>query len=109
MTGAGGLLGPQHAIALAELGARVVHADIDPDKADVAAALVRKEVPGAETVALVLDVTKPPAVLAAAAKLGRIDILVNNAAIDAKVTAQSGVANGSRLEGFTLEQWNIEV
>jgi len=109
VTGAGGLLGPQHAIALAELGARVVLADIDPDKADVAAALVRKEVPGAETVALVLDVTKPPAVLAAAAKLGRIDILVNNAAIDAKVTAQPGVANGSRLEGFTLEQWNIEV
>jgi len=109
VTGAGGLLGPQHAIALAELGAKVVLADIDLDKADAAAALVRNQVPGAETVAMVLDVTKPAAVHAAATKLGRIDILVNNAAIDAKVTAQPGVANGSRLEGFTLEQWNIEV
>src|SRR6185369_1549150 len=41
VTGAGGLLGPQHAIALAELGAKVVLADIDLDKADAAAALVR--------------------------------------------------------------------
>lgn len=109
VTGAGGLLGPQHAIALAELGAKVLLADIDLGKAEAAAALVRKEIAGAEAVALLLDVTKPAAVRDVAAKLGRVDILVNNAAIDAKVTAQPGVANGSRLEGFTLEQWNIEV
>lgn len=109
VTGAGGLLGPQHAIALAELGAKVLLADIDLNKAEAAAALVRKEVAGADATALLLDVTKPAAVREIAAKLGRVDILVNNAAIDAKVTAQPGVANGSRLEGFTLEQWNIEV
>jgi NAD(P)-dependent dehydrogenase (short-subunit alcohol dehydrogenase family) len=109
VTGAGGLLGPQHAIALAELGAKVLLADIDLAKAQAAAAVVRKEVAGAEAVALLLDVTKPAAVREAAEKLGRVDILVNNAAIDAKVTAQPGVANGSRLEGFPLEQWNIEV
>jgi NAD(P)-dependent dehydrogenase (short-subunit alcohol dehydrogenase family) len=109
ITGAGGLLGPQHAIALAETGARVVLADIDLKRAGAAAALVEKEIPGADATALLLDVTKPDSVRAAASGMGAVDILVNNAAIDAKVTAQPGVANGSRLEGFTLEQWNIEV
>lgn len=109
VTGAGGLLGPQHAIALAENGARVLLADIDFAKAEAAAEVVRKAIDGAQAQALLLDVTKPVGIREVAAGLGRVDILVNNAAIDAKVTAQPGVANGSRLEGFTLEQWNIEV
>ena len=109
ITGAAGLLGPQHAIALAENGAKVLLADIDQARVDAAAKTVRGAVPDARVETLLLDVTKPDAVRDAAARLGRVDILVNNAAIDAKVTAQPGVANGSRLEGFTLEQWNIEV
>jgi NAD(P)-dependent dehydrogenase (short-subunit alcohol dehydrogenase family) len=109
VTGAGGLLGPQHAIALAENGARVVLADINLEKAQAAADAVRQAIAGAEVRAVLLDVTRPDAMREAASALGRVDILVNNAAIDAKVTAQPGVANGSRLEGFTLEQWNIEV
>lgn len=109
ITGAGGLLGPQHAIALAETGASVVLADIDLARAESACEQVCKSVPGAQTRALLLDVTKPEMVRQAAATLGRIGILVNNAAIDAKVTAQPGVANGSRLEVFPLGQWNVEV
>ena len=109
ITGAGGLLGPQHATALAETGAKVLLADIDLDKAEAAAETVRKSVAGAQAEALLLDVTKPALVQEVAGKLGRVDVLVNNAAIDAKVTAQPGVANGSRLEAFTLEQWNIEI
>lgn len=109
VTGAGGLLGPQHAIALAENGAKVLLADIDIAKSKTAAEMVQKEVAGAHAEPLLLDVTKPAAIREAAAALGRIDILVNNAAIDAKVTNQPGVANGSRLEVFTLNQWNIEV
>jgi NAD(P)-dependent dehydrogenase (short-subunit alcohol dehydrogenase family) len=109
ITGAGGLLGPQHAIALAQTGAAVVLADIDLNKAQAAADLVRQAVPGAQARTLLLDVTKPEMVRDAAAALGHIDILVNNAAIDAKVTAQPGVANGSRLEVFPLGQWNVEV
>lgn len=109
ITGAGGLLGPQHATALAETGAKILLADIDLGKAQAAAETVRKAVAGAQAEALLLDVTEPAMVQDVAGKLGRVDVLVNNAAIDAKVTAQPGVANGSRLEAFTLEQWNIEV
>lgn len=109
VTGAGGLLGPQHAIALAENGANVILADIDLAKAEAAAEQVRKAIAGSQARAVLLDVTKPDMVRDLAGQLGRVDILVNNAAIDAKVTAQPGVANGSRLEVFTLGQWNIEV
>jgi len=109
ITGAGGLLGPQHAIALAENGASVRLADIDLSRAKAAADAVRKAIAGADAEVLLLDVTNPGLVREAAGRLGRVDILVNNAAIDAKVTAQPGVANGSRLESFTLEQWNAEV
>ena len=109
VTGAGGLLGPQHAIALAELGAKVLLADIDLAKAQAAVTLVKAEVRDADSDAVLLDVTDPEMVRALADGLGSVDILVNNAAIDAKVTAQPGVANGSRLEGFTPNQWNIEV
>jgi NAD(P)-dependent dehydrogenase (short-subunit alcohol dehydrogenase family) len=109
VTGAGGLLGPQHAIALAENGARVVLADIDLEKVQAAAKAVCQAVAGADAEGMLLDVLRPDSVCDAAARLGRVDILVNNAAIDAKVTAQPDVANGSRLEGFTLEHWNMEV
>jgi NAD(P)-dependent dehydrogenase (short-subunit alcohol dehydrogenase family) len=109
VTGAGGLLGPQHAIALAETGARVLLADIDLERAEAAAAMVKRGVTNSDATAVLLDVTRPEAVRALAEKLGRVDILVNNAAIDAKVTGRPGVANGSRLEVFTLDQWNTEM
>jgi|SRR5665213_2079108 len=109
VTGAGGLLGPQHAIALAETGARVLLADIDLERAEAAAAMVKRGVTNSDATAVLLDVTRPEAVRALAEKLGRVDILVNNAAIDAKVTGRPGVANGSRLEFFTLDQWNTEM
>ena len=39
----------------------------------------------------------------------RVDILINNAAIDPKVNADSGILESSRLEHFELDQWNLQV
>jgi NAD(P)-dependent dehydrogenase (short-subunit alcohol dehydrogenase family) len=108
ITGAGGLLGLQHALALAETGAEVVLADISAERAETAAAQVNGT-DGGRASATVLDVRDPQGIRDIAARLGRIDILVNNAAIDAKVTASPGVANGTRLEVFPLEQWRLEL
>lgn len=107
ITGAGGLLGLQHALALSETGAEVVLADIALERAEAAAGTVRAASGSATAVAL--DVRSPEAIRALAGKIGRIDILVNNAAIDAKVTASPGVANGTRLEVFPLDQWRLEL
>ena len=88
VTGGGRGIGLACSQALAEAGARVVIADIDPEmaaegQAELAGAGLR-----AETMAL--DVTRPDDVTAAAERIvadhGGIDILVNNAGI-----ARSGV------------------
>ena len=39
----------------------------------------------------------------------RVDILINNAAIDAKVSHKDGLTNASRLEVFQLHEWNRQL
>ena len=38
-----------------------------------------------------------------------VDILVNNAAIDPKVTSSPGVMHSSRFEAFPVPQWQTEI
>lgn len=113
ITGAGGLLGRQHGMALAEIGARVILTDIDKGAAEAAAGAVRAAVANADCVAEALDVRTPEPVAelerSLAARDTTVDILVNNAAIDPKVTSAPGVMHSSRLEAFGLQQWNLEV
>jgi NAD(P)-dependent dehydrogenase (short-subunit alcohol dehydrogenase family) len=44
-----------------------------------------------------------------AARCGPVDVLVNNAVIDPKVSSDGGGPELSRLEHFPLESWNAEV
>jgi NAD(P)-dependent dehydrogenase (short-subunit alcohol dehydrogenase family) len=39
----------------------------------------------------------------------RVDVLINNAAIDPKVSSDKGIVESSRLENFSLEQWNLQI
>jgi NAD(P)-dependent dehydrogenase (short-subunit alcohol dehydrogenase family) len=113
ITGAGGLLGRQHAAALAAIGARVVLTDLNMAAAEAAAASLRTEVAGAQCDPHQLDVTSPQSVKQAlrdiSARTGPVDILVNNAAIDPKVTSEPGVTHSSRFEAIGIEQWNLEI
>jgi len=83
ITGAGGALGAGIAQGLAEQGAAVVVADINAEKS----AAVAKEIQaaGGKALAVTCDIAKKrevDAMVAQAAKtFGRVDILVNNAAI----------------------------
>jgi NAD(P)-dependent dehydrogenase (short-subunit alcohol dehydrogenase family) len=81
VTGAAGGIGKATALRLATRGARIALADIRADALSQAAA----EVGGAETIAVVLDLANPASIAAAVAfaedRLGRIDGLVNCAAI----------------------------
>jgi NAD(P)-dependent dehydrogenase (short-subunit alcohol dehydrogenase family) len=100
VTGGAGLLGVEHARALADAGARVILGDVNLE-----AALARaKELKGS---AVRLDVTEPASVRAALEHSGGVHILVNNAAIDAKVKAE-GLVETSRFENLPLEQWELE-
>lgn len=112
VTGGSGLLGAQHARALAEIGASVVIADIDLARAEEVAAEVRSGYPQGRAMALELDVTRQDSVAAGLqavlATFGGIHVLVNNAAVDPKVM-QDGVVETSRLEHFPLEQWQFQI
>ncbi|MCS6761557.1 MAG: SDR family oxidoreductase [Candidatus Devosia symbiotica] len=109
ITGAGGLLGWQHGAALAEIGAALILTDINIAAAEAAAQAIQSAVPGAQVNAFVLDVTSLDAITDLGNASGQVDILVNNAAIDPKVTSSSGVAHASRLEVFTRAQWDLEI
>jgi NAD(P)-dependent dehydrogenase (short-subunit alcohol dehydrogenase family) len=113
VTGAGGLLGRQHVAALVEAGARVVVTDVRLAQAEAAIAAVRQNAPAAGLVAAALDVTALDSVRAAHDDLAdrgiAIDILVNNAAIDPKVTSAPGVMHSSRFEAFPVPQWQMEI
>ncbi len=112
ITGGSGLLGSQHVRALAEIGASVVIADIDMERAEVEAAMVRAEFPRVQAMAMKLDVTNQASVAAGLETvlqtLGGIHVLVNNAAVDPKVQGNS-VVETSRLENFPLDQWNFQL
>ncbi|HEY9456059.1 MAG TPA: SDR family oxidoreductase [Bradyrhizobium sp.] len=113
VTGAGGLLGRQHVAALVEAGARVVVTDVGLKQADAAIGTIRESYPSSELIAAALDVTSLDSVRAVADDLARrgipIDILVNNAAIDPKVTSAPGVMHSSRFEAFPVPQWQTEI
>lgn len=107
VTGAAGLLGRQHAAALAEIGAEVVLTDIGTAELAAAQAALAP-IYGSLIRVIEMDVTSEASILDAAAACGPVDVLVNNAAIDPKVTAGGGVEL-SRLENFPLEEWNRQV
>ena len=113
ITGASGLLGQQHAHALLESGATVILTDISIEKLQLAKNKLSRSFRSELVVIKVMDVTKKDEIVSVAEELGdqglRLDILVNNAAIDPKVDKDKGLKESSRLENFTLDQWNLQV
>lgn len=113
ITGAAGLLGREHAYSLLENGATVVLTDMSPTALDAAVQALREHHEPRRVLAAVMDVTDPVEIEGVAQSLVRdglrVDILVNNAAIDPKVKGEQGVVETSRLENFPLAQWNLQI
>lgn len=106
ITGAAGLLGKQHALALAEVGAHVVLVDRDVETCQQRAQQIAEH-SQVKALALSCDVTKKSSwedvLQQVLSEFGQVDVLVNNAAF----TTQSRSKNYDRgfLE-FPLEDWN---
>ena len=113
ITGAAGLLGVEHAGALLESGATVVLTDIGEAGLAFASASLSRNADAAHILTRVMDVSSPDAIRAVANELAasgrRVDILINNAAIDPKVKGDLGVLETSRLENFPLDQWDLQI
>ncbi len=110
VTGGVGLLGAEFCKTLAEGGASVAVVDLNGDAAQkVADGLVKD---GYRAKAIPTDITKPDSVKAMVASVlsdfGRLDILVNSAALDPKFdpdAAAKGIAPGA-FEDYPLADWN---
>lgn len=113
ITGAAGLLGREHAAALLESGAAVVLTDIGEAGLASARETLAQHADAALIQTCIMDVSSSESISALARKLTtagqRIDILLNNAAIDPKVKADAGILETSRLENFPIEQWDLQL
>lgn len=113
ITGAAGLLGVEHAAALLECGAVVVLTDISNEQLDIAKQKLLSNFPQGNIFALPMDVTSTASVKSLNEELIsqciQVDILINNAAIDPKVTGIQGIVETSRLENFSRDQWDFQI
>jgi NAD(P)-dependent dehydrogenase (short-subunit alcohol dehydrogenase family) len=111
VTGGLGLLGRNHARALLSAGAKVVLADLD----ETALAAFAKELPSDRVLPVSVDITKKDSLIGARDRIlgrfGRIDALVNNAAINDKFESPEATAELSKFENYPVElfQRSIDV
>ncbi len=110
VTGGGGLLGVEFCKSLAEAGAAVAVVDLNGDIANKVADGLTKD--GFKAKGIAVDITKPDSVNSMVdsvlSNFGRLDVLVNSAALDPKFdpdAASKGIAPGA-FEDYPLEQWN---
>jgi NAD(P)-dependent dehydrogenase (short-subunit alcohol dehydrogenase family) len=105
VTGACGLIGKKHCEALAEAGANVVLLDVHEKQCREQAAAL-----GAGHMGIEVDVTRPESLIAARDKIvthyGKIDILVNNAAINDMFENPLLAGKQSMFEHYPLEMWD---
>lgn len=104
VTGALGLLGKQHCYALSEAGAHVVAADLDEEKCrEFAFSLPTR------SMGIYLDVTDPQTVNRmrdqVLERFKRVDVLVNNAAINDMFENPKAALEQSKFENYPLELW----
>jgi 2-deoxy-D-gluconate 3-dehydrogenase len=110
VTGGAGLLGAEFCRTLAEGGATVAVVDLNAEAAQKQATALCQA--GYQAKGFGIDITKPESVRDLVASIlqdfGRLDILVNSAALDPKFDASAserGIAPGS-FEDYPLDQWN---
>jgi NAD(P)-dependent dehydrogenase (short-subunit alcohol dehydrogenase family) len=113
ITGGAGLLGLEHSAALLESGASLVLTDVSKTSLVSARNKLIKYFDGAKILTCVMDVSKLSEIVSISEWLRsigiRIDILINNAAVDPKIKEEEFTLEPSRLENFSLDQWDFQV
>ena len=104
ITGGGHGIGKAYCLGFGRAGSRVISADIDKTAAEQVASQITKE-GAAAGLAIEVDVADEPSTKAMAAqaldRFGRIDVLINNAAIFATVPMNRG-----RIETIDPAEWD---
>ncbi len=108
ITGGAGLLGMQHAEAVAEAGGRLALVDLQEEQVSRAARQVAEKF-GSQVIGIRTDITVKPDVEAMVKtvmkRFGRIDILINNAALTVKGGSAKASEYFAPFETYPLEWW----
>lgn len=111
ITGAAGLLGRQHAWAVAEAGGTPVLLDLSQTTLDDFSAEINSRF-SCDCSGRAVDITDEASVKAACdsilSRYGKVDGLINNAANNPKMESL-GTTNFSRLENFPMEIWSNDL
>jgi NAD(P)-dependent dehydrogenase (short-subunit alcohol dehydrogenase family) len=108
VTGGFGLIGKEISHSFMSEGAKVVLADINGNAISAIQAEFAAKYDAANFLVHVLDITSDDSIAACmaaiVAKFGKLDVLINNAAIDAKFDKQgTSAVNASRFENYPIE------
>ena len=105
ITGGGGLLGPEHAIILSKYNSKIILIDIDKKKLVDSKNKILKSNPNAKVTNYIIDITNEKEIFSLDRKLNKkgqkIDILINNAAIDPKMNNLNSISG-------TVENYNLD-
>lgn len=109
ITGAGGLLGPKHAEACLEFGAKVIMTDINVEKLRMCVAPLIEQYGSDNVIAEYMDVTLQSSI-DSVITLHNPNVLINNAARDPKHVANNALENvNSRFETMPLQYWKNDL
>jgi len=112
ITGGAGFLGKKHAEAIAEMGGIPILIDVDKENGKKISKNIT-ELYNTRSQFEFCDITNEESLKRLKDKIlisfNQIDILINNAAIDPKVKDANLSHNTSRLEKFSIDQWNLEI
>jgi NAD(P)-dependent dehydrogenase (short-subunit alcohol dehydrogenase family) len=113
ITGAAGLLGIAHSKALLSVGASVVLTDINLEHLKTAVNSLIQDFDASKIHLYAMDVTSEKSVESvnkSIKKMGlRVDILINNAAINPTANSLVGQIRTTRLENFSIARWSSEL
>ncbi len=113
ITGAAGLLGIVHSRALLAIGAKVILTDINIEKLKITMADLSKDFDASSICIYAMDVASEESVEGVYKSIKnielRVDILINNAAINPTASSLVDNIRTTRLENFPLDRWNNEL
>jgi len=111
ITGGAGFLGPKHAEVIATYGGIPVIVDLPQNEPEIVAKRLANNL-GKTVLGYRVDVTQKDQIQnlldEVLKKLGRVDILINNAANNPKVEA-GGLTGWSRFENFPMSLWDEDL
>ena len=114
ITGAGGLLGREHSFALAEVGCNIILTDLNTASLETLRKELQELFKKQNFKVIKLDVTNESEISSVLVEFikvtRRLDVLINNAAIDPKVIKDDDkTLEQSRFENFSLEAWSFQL